>query len=92
MMAKPKVFVTRILPEAGMKLIKEACDAEIWQEPLPPPYAFIKQKIATCQGLASLLTDKVDAELLDAAPIYASSATLPSASIISMCLLPPPAA
>ncbi len=68
MMAKPKVFVTRILPEAGMKLIKEACDAEIWQEPLPPPYALIKQKIATCQGLASLLTDKVDAELLDAAP------------------------
>ncbi|HEV8060530.1 MAG TPA: D-glycerate dehydrogenase [Gemmataceae bacterium] len=68
MTAKPKVFVTRILPETGMKLIKEACDAEIWNEPLPPPYTLIKQKIATCQGLASLLTDKVDADLLDAAP------------------------
>ncbi|CAN5174628.1 D-glycerate dehydrogenase [soil metagenome] len=68
MTAKPKVFVTRILPDAGMKLIKEACDAEIWQEPLPPPYAVIKQKVAGCQGLASLLTDKIDLELLDAAP------------------------
>lgn len=68
MTAKPKVFVTRILPDAGLKLIKDVCDAEIWPEPLPPPYAVIKQKIATCQGLASLLTDKIDAALLDAAP------------------------
>jgi glyoxylate reductase len=68
MTAKPKVFVTRILPDAGMKLIQDACDAEIWREPLPPPYALIKQKVATCQGLASLLTDKIDAALLDAAP------------------------
>jgi glyoxylate reductase len=68
MAAKPKVFVTRILPDAGMKLIQEACDAEIWQDPLPPPYDLIKTKVATCQGLASLLTDKIDAALLDAAP------------------------
>lgn len=68
MTAKPKVFVTRILPYAGMKLIQEACDAEIWQDPLPPPYELIKQKIASCQGLASLLTDKIDAALMDAAP------------------------
>ncbi len=67
-MARPKVFVTRILPDAGMKLIHEACDAEVWKEPLPPPYALIKEKVAACQGLASLLTDKIDAALLDAAP------------------------
>src|SRR3954447_3376915 len=68
MAAKPKVFVTRILPDAGMKLIQEACDTEVWQDPLPPPYALIKQRVATCQGLASLLTDKIDAALLDACP------------------------
>jgi glyoxylate reductase len=68
MAAKPRVFVTRILPDAGMKLIQDACDAEVWQDPLPPPYELIKQKVATCQGLASLLTDKIDAALLDAAP------------------------
>ncbi len=68
MTAKPKVFVSRILPDAGLKLIQEACDAEIWQDPLPPPYPVLKQKAAVCQGLATLLTDKIDAELLDAAP------------------------
>lgn len=68
MAVKPKVFVTRILPDAGLKLIKQECDAEIWPDPLPPPYALIRQKIGNCDGLVSLLTDKVDAALLDAAP------------------------
>src|SRR5262245_56001112 len=68
MAVKPRAFVTRILPEAGLKKIKEFCQAEIWTDPLPPPYATIRQKIASCEGLVSLLTDKVDAALLDAAP------------------------
>lgn len=68
MAVKPKVFVTRILPDAGLSLIKQHCDAEIWSDQLPPPYAVIRQKIANCEGLVSLLTDKVDAALLDAAP------------------------
>src|SRR3974377_601894 len=68
MAVKPKVFVTRILPEAGLKLIKEACDAEIWPDQLPPPAAVLRQKIAGCDGLVSLLTDKIDGPLLDLAP------------------------
>jgi glyoxylate reductase len=65
---KPKVFVTRILPEAGLKIIKDACDAEVWPDQLPPPAAVLRQKIAGCDGVVSLLTDKIDAVLLDAAP------------------------
>jgi glyoxylate reductase len=68
MAGKSKVFVTRILPDAGLKLIKEAADAEIWTGPLPPPAEVIRQKIATCDGLVSLLTDRVDGPLLDLAP------------------------
>jgi glyoxylate reductase len=68
MAVKPKVFVTRIIPEAGLSLIQAACDAEVWQDPLPPPYALIRQKVAGCDGLVALLTDKIDAPLLDAAP------------------------
>jgi glyoxylate reductase len=68
MAVKPKVFVTRVLPEAGLSLIKEACDAEIWSDPLPPPYPVLRQKVASCDGLVSLLTDKIDVPLLDAAP------------------------
>jgi glyoxylate reductase len=68
MAVKPKVFVSRIIPEVGLNKIKEACDAEIWTDPLPPPAAVLKQKIANCDGLVSLLTDKIDGPLLDTAP------------------------
>jgi glyoxylate reductase len=65
---RPKVFVTRIIPEAGLSRIRQECDAEIWKDPLPPPSAVLRQKISGCEGLVSLLTDKIDAKLLDAAP------------------------
>jgi glyoxylate reductase len=65
---KAKVFVTRVIPEAGLDRIKQACDAEIWTDPLPPPAAIIRQKLLHCDGLVSLLTDKIDAALLDMAP------------------------
>jgi len=68
MAVKPKVFVTRVLPEAGLKLIRDACEAEVWPDQLPPPAAVLRQKIADCDGLVSLLTDKIDGPLLDVAP------------------------
>jgi glyoxylate reductase len=68
MPSRPKVFVTRRIPEIGLRRIQEACDAEVWPEPLPPPYDLIKRKVADCDGLVSLLTDRIDGELLDAGP------------------------
>ena len=65
---KPKVFVTRRIPAAGLDRIRAACDAEVWDGPLPPPYAVLTEKAAGCDGLVSLLTDRIDAALLDAAP------------------------
>ncbi len=68
MAVKPRVFVTRIIPEVGLSRIRQACDADIWPDPLPPPHEVLKQKVAHCDGLVSLLTDRIDAALLDAAP------------------------
>ena len=65
---KPKVFVTRRIPAAGLDRIRAACDAEVWDDPLAPPYPVLTQKAAGCDGLVSLLTDRIDAALLDAAP------------------------
>jgi glyoxylate reductase len=62
------VFVTRRIPAVGLDRIVAACEAEVWQEQLPPPYELIRKKIADCDGLVSLLTDRVDGNLLDAAP------------------------
>jgi len=67
-MPKPKVFVTRLIPEAGLKKVREACDADIWSEPLPPSADELRKRIADCDGLLSLLTERVDGPLLDAAP------------------------
>jgi glyoxylate reductase len=68
MPSRPRVFVTRRIPEVGLERIRVACDAEVWPERLPPPYEVIRQKIADRDGLVSLLTDRIDAALLDAAP------------------------
>src|SRR5919205_1086696 len=65
---RPRVFVTRRIPPVGLDRIAAACTAEVWPERLPPPYDLIRRKVADCDGLVSLLTDRIDAALLDAAP------------------------
>lgn len=65
---KPKVFVSRIIPDEGLNLVLQACDAEVWQHELPPPREILLERIQDKVGLLSLLTDKVDAELMDLNP------------------------
>ena len=36
-MNKPRVFVTRIIPERGLAKVLAHTDATVWQEELPPP-------------------------------------------------------
>jgi glyoxylate reductase len=67
-MPKPKVYVTRELPERGLKIIKEHFDSEVWPEYAPPPKEVIIEKVRDIDALASLLSDKIDAEVFDAAP------------------------
>ena len=64
-MSRPKIYVTRKLPEAGIKRIFELFDVEIWPEYPPPPRDVLLQKVRTVDGLVSLLTDKIDKELLE---------------------------
>jgi glyoxylate reductase len=67
-MARPKVFVARRIPDAGLGPIRERCDADVWPDRLPPPAEVLREKVRDCDGLVALLTDKVDAVLLAAAP------------------------
>jgi glyoxylate reductase len=67
-MRKPKVYVTRELPERGLKIIRERFDAEVWQEYAPPPKKVIIEKARDVDALATLLSDRIDAEVFDAAP------------------------
>lgn len=67
-MPKYKVYVTREMPERGLKIIKEEFDAEVWSDYAPPPKKVIIEKAAKVDALATLLSDKIDAEVFDAAP------------------------
>ena len=66
-MPKPRVFVTRIIPEEGLEMVLNSADAEVWQGELPPPYEVLVQKIANVDGLLCLLTDKIDRDLIETA-------------------------
>lgn len=64
---RPRVFVTRLIPETGLHQVREYCQAEVWEEELPPPKAVLLEKVKGVDGLLCLLTDPVDAELMEAA-------------------------
>lgn len=67
-MSKPKAYVTRELPERGLNEIKRFFDAEVWPEYAPPPKRNILEKVKGVNALVSLLSDRIDAEVFDAAP------------------------
>jgi len=64
---RPRVFVARRIPDAGLDPIAEACDLDVWEDELPPPREALLARVAGCDGILTLLTDRVDDELLDAA-------------------------
>ena len=67
-MARPRVYVTRRVPEAGLDLLREACEVEVWEGELPVPHEVLLDKVAEIEGLYCLLTEPIDSKLLDAAP------------------------
>ena len=42
---RPKVFVTRRLPQKALDPLNQACDVEIWDHESPPPYELLKEKV-----------------------------------------------
>ncbi|MCC7359098.1 MAG: D-glycerate dehydrogenase [Anaerolineales bacterium] len=69
-MPNSKVFVTRAIPADGLALLNGQSEVEVdvWPDMLPPTYEELTQRVRDCAGLISLVTDRVDAPLLAAAP------------------------
>lgn len=63
---KAKVFVTRRLPQQAWEALTQHVDAELWDHETPPPYEVILEKVAGMAGLLCLLTDQIDAQVMDA--------------------------
>lgn len=67
-MAKPKVLATRPLFPAAQEILNASCDVEYWTKPERISKEELFKKIKDKEGLVCLLTEKVNAELLSAAP------------------------
>jgi len=62
---RPKVFVTRRLPSKALEELILHVDAELWDHETPPPYETLIEKINKKDGLLCLLTDRIDAQLME---------------------------
>jgi glyoxylate reductase len=67
--AMASVFVSRRLPGNAVERLSAAGhEVDVWPEQLPPPPAELRDRVAGAEGLLSLLTERIDGELLEAAP------------------------
>lgn len=66
---KPKVYITRKIPDEALEIIAERCQYRIWdREDEPVPRDVLEREVRDVEGLFSLLTERVDEQLLDSAP------------------------
>jgi glyoxylate reductase len=62
------VLVTRILPGGALERLQADHEVTVWQGKLPPAPAELRAAVGDVEGLLCLLTDRVDRDLLEAAP------------------------
>mgnify|MGYP002640272790 CR=1 FL=1 len=62
-----KVFITRDIPQAGLELLAGQCDYTVWRGDGPPSHRELCAGVAGCHGILSLLTDRLDGIVMDAA-------------------------
>src|SRR6202023_3648974 len=67
-MPKPKVLATHGLFEAARQILQETCEVEYWAKPERPPREEVLRRVKDKEGLICLLTEKINEELLSAAP------------------------
>src|SRR5438045_512433 len=67
-MPKPRVLATRPLFPAAQQILNAHCDVHYWTKPERISKQELFGLIKDCEGLVCLLTEKVDDELLRAAP------------------------
>jgi glyoxylate reductase len=64
---KPKILVTRALPGGAVERLRRAGDVTVFEGDLPIPREVLIERIGGVDGLLSLLTDRVDEAVLEAA-------------------------
>jgi glyoxylate reductase len=63
-----RVFVSNRLPGTALDRFTSAHETEVWPEPTPPPPDELRRRAADAEGLLTLLTDRIDADLIAESP------------------------
>jgi glyoxylate reductase len=63
---KPKVYVSRLIPQEGLDIVLSACDAEVNADDTPLSHDELIAKVRGKDGLLCLLTDEIDDAVLGA--------------------------
>ncbi len=66
-MQRPTVFIARKIPSSGVELLQSVADVRMHQLPMPPTRTQLLEGVRGCAGILSLLSDRIDAEVFDAA-------------------------
>jgi glyoxylate reductase len=73
---KPKAYITRKIPESGIKLIAEICDIVIHPGEEPPDEKEIISNIRDKDAVLCLLSDRINKNIMDAAPKLKAISTM----------------
>ena len=65
-MSKPSIFVTRALPGDPTPRLREVANVIVWPHDEPPPHDELVRRAADADALLTMLTDRIDAAVLDA--------------------------
>lgn len=61
-----RVFVTREIPKAGIELLSQHVECDVWPGAMPPTREQLLEHSRGCSGLLTMLSDSIDGELMDA--------------------------
>jgi len=65
---KPKVFITREIPENGLELLREHFEIEVWEDDHEIPREVLLGKVREVDALVTMLSERIDREIFEAAP------------------------
>jgi len=63
-LARPRVYITRTIPEAGMNVLRTYCDIEVNPEESPPTKEELEKRLQDKDALLCLVTERIDKEII----------------------------
>jgi glyoxylate reductase len=66
--SRPRIFVSRELPGDSLERLRAEVAVDLWPQHDPPPVAAFLGAASAADGLLTMVTERVDVDLLDVAP------------------------